>query len=176
MNEIEGFLTGSVAVPGGRGVEFTIMFTDIVDSTRQLANAGDEAWRSLIEAHDRIAAELLEQFGGRFVQGTGDGVLASLPTPDLAIQCAKSLIHRLRTVGMEIRVGIHTGTCQIYGDNIVGLAVNVAARILALAGAGEVLISQTVHDRVSDRSIRFRARGDHTLKGVPGEWQLYAAI
>jgi len=176
MNAIEGFLTGHVAAPGGRGVESTIMFTDIVDSTRHLANAGDEAWRSLIEAHDRIAAELLEQFGGRFVQGTGDGVLASLPTPDLAIHCAKSLINRLRTVGMEIRVGIHTGTCEIYGDNIVGLAVNVAARILALAGAGEVLISQKVHDGVSDKTIDFRARGDHTLKGVPGQWQLYAAI
>ena len=177
MNEVEGFLTGRTPDPTGRGVDYTIMFTDIVDSTRHLATAGDEAWRSFIESHDRIAGELLERFNGRFVQSTGDGLLACLPTPDAAIKCAQALIHELRTAGMEIRVGIHTGRCQIYGDNIVGLAVNVAARILGLAGAGEVLVSQTVHDGVTDPSIGdFRERGDHALKGVPGRWQLFAAI
>jgi class 3 adenylate cyclase len=175
MSHVEEFVTGTTpAAAADRGVEQTILFTDIVDSTRHLAAAGDEAWRSLIETHDRIAEELLDRFGGRFVQSTGDGLLGCLPTPDAAIMCARALIDQLGGVGVEIRVGIHTGRCQLYGDNIVGIAVNVAARIMSLARGGEVLVSQSVRDAAANPSPdQFRFTGTRQLKGVPGSWRLY---
>jgi class 3 adenylate cyclase/pimeloyl-ACP methyl ester carboxylesterase len=176
MSEIEEFLLGRRSTPTDRGIPQTIMFTDIVESTRQLAESGDDAWKSLIEIHDRIASDLLEQFGGRYVNSTGDGFLASLPTADAALQCAQALIAELRTVGIDIRVGIHTGTCQVYGDDVVGLAVNIAARVMALARSGEVLVSKSLRDGSINSGVRFEPRGEHHLKGVPGRWPLYAAF
>jgi pimeloyl-ACP methyl ester carboxylesterase len=176
MGEVEEFLLGRRPLAADRGAPQTIMFTDIVESTRRLAEGGDDAWRSLIETHDVMAADLLQQFGGRYVNSTGDGFLACLPTPDAALECARALTAELRTVGIEVRVGVHTGKCQIYGDDVVGLAVNIAARIMALAQAGEVLVSESVQQGSLNPRIGFEPRGEHDLKGVPGRWQLYAAI
>jgi class 3 adenylate cyclase len=176
MSEVEEFLLGTRPSAADRGIPHTIMFTDIVESTRRLAESGDDAWRSLIENHDRIAADLLEEFGGRYVNSTGDGFLASLPTPDAALECAHALIAELRTVGIDIRVGIHTGRCQIYGDDVVGLAVNIAARVMSLARPGEILVSESVHEGSLNPHVRFEPRGEQDLKGVPGRWRLYAAI
>jgi class 3 adenylate cyclase/pimeloyl-ACP methyl ester carboxylesterase len=175
MSEVEQFLLGRRSGPADRATSQTIMFTDIVESTRQLAEGGDDAWRSLIENHDRVASDLLEQFGGRYVNSTGDGFLACLPTPDAALECAQTLIAELRTIGIDIRVGIHTGSCQVYGDDVVGLAVNIAARIMALAPPGEVLVSAAVQTGSLNPGVGFEPRGEHALKGVPGRWSLYAA-
>ena len=174
LNEVEEFLTGSLRSSTERGVPHTIVFTDIVESTKRLAESGDASWRLLIEKHDQIAARLLERFTGRFVKSTGDGLLAHLPTPAAAIGFAQALTSQLAADGIQVRVGIHTGKCETYGDDLVGLAVNVAARIMAIAQPGEILVSGAVHNLADVTGVAFRACGEHELKGVPGRWFLYS--
>jgi class 3 adenylate cyclase len=174
LDEIEEFVTG---VRGGFGAErvlTTIMFTDIVGSTERAAVLGDGRWRDLLENHDTIVRHGLERFGGFEVNTAGDGFIASFPSPSAAIACADSLIDSIRLLGIEIRVGIHAGEVEVRGDDVAGMAVHIGARVAALAGPSEVLVSSTVRDIVTGSRHRFADRGEHTLKGVPGHWSVCA--
>ena len=152
----------------------TVLFTDIVGSTQQLASIGDQAWKRLLEAHDRVVREELHHFRGREVNTTGDGFVASFDGPARAIRCAQSIIDKTQAFGIELRTGLHTGECEVRGEDLGGLAVHIAARVGAAAQAGEVLASSTVKDLVAGSGIQFVDRGEHDLKGVPGAWRLYA--
>jgi class 3 adenylate cyclase len=173
--EIEEFLTGTRAVGPVDRVLATVLFTDIVDSTRRAAELGDSAWRELRERHDALVRSELERFGGREVKHTGDGFLASFDGPARAIRCACAIRGEARELGIELRAGLHTGECELIGDDLGGLAVHVAARVGSEAGSGDVLVSGTVRDLVLGSGIDLVDRGVHELKGVPGDWRLFAA-
>jgi class 3 adenylate cyclase len=172
--EIQGFITGVRPLPQPDRVLATILFTDIVGSTRLASELGDAAWRRVLSEHDRTAREVLARHGGRWVKTTGDGVVATFDAPLRAVRCALALGDALRTLGLEIRAGLHVGEIELHGDDIAGLAVHIAARIEAVAASGEVLVSRTLPDLVVGSGVRFVERGTHALKGVPGVWQLYA--
>jgi class 3 adenylate cyclase len=150
------------------------MFTDIVDSTRRAAEIGDSRWRSLLGDHDQIVRERIAGYRGREVKTMGDGFLVTFDGPARAIRCASSIARDVRDIGIDVRAGLHTGECELIGDDVGGLAVNIGARVGSLAAPGEVLVSQTVRDLVVGSDITFENRGAHELKGVPGEWQLFA--
>jgi len=174
MAEVESFVTGQRPTRSTGGSIRTIMFTDIVASTQQLAALGDRAWTDLLQRHDDISTDVVERFGGRCIKGTGDGLLAELPAPNTAVKCAQTLVAELRSVGVDVRVALPAGPCELYGDDIIGLAVNIAARILAEARPGEILVSQAVHELTTESTSGFSARGERCLKGVPGRWALFA--
>lgn len=173
LDEIEEFVTGERGNAPDR-VLSTVLFTDIVASTELAASLGDHRWRNLLDAHDRESRQQIERFGGRVVKTTGDGVMATFDRPRSAIHAASALRLALQGHGVEIRAGIHTGEIEVRGDDIGGIAVNIAARVDGLAGAGEILVSRTVVDVVTGSGLRFDDHGVHVLKGVPGEWQVYA--
>ena len=172
--EIEEFLTGARARAEPDRVLATVLFTDIVDSTRRASELGDRVWLQLRDRHDALVRAQLERFRGREVKHTGDGFVASFDGPARAIRCACSVGDEARELGIEVRAGLHTGECELIGDDLGGLAVHIAARVGAKAGAGEVLVSGTVKDLVMGSGIDLVERGDHELKGVPGRWQLYS--
>jgi class 3 adenylate cyclase len=151
-----------------------VLFTDIAGSTKRAREVGDRRWGELLDAHDRLARELVDRFGGRLGKSTGDGVLAIFDRPGRGIGCATSLRNRLRGIGVEIRAGLHTGEVQFRGTDVGGIAVHIAARVMAAAGAGEVLVSGTVHDLVTGSDYVLEDRGAHALRGVSGRWQLFA--
>jgi class 3 adenylate cyclase len=146
-----------------------------VDSTRTAADLGDQRWRSLLDDHDAMVHRQLDRFRGRQIKSTGDGVFATFDGPARAIRCASAIRDGARRLGLEIRAGLHTGECEIRGDDLGGIAVHVGARVAGLADPGEVLVSRTVADLVAGSGIVFTNRGEHVLKGVPGTWQLFAA-
>jgi class 3 adenylate cyclase len=152
----------------------TVLFTDIVGSTQRAREVGDRRWGALLDTHDRLARELVGQFWGRLVKSTGDGILATFDRPGRGIRCATALRDRLRGTGIEIRAGVHTGEVQFRGADVGGIAVHIAARVMAAAGPGEVLVSSTVHDLVAGSDYVLEDRGAHTLRGMAGEWQLFA--
>lgn len=174
LDEIEEFLTGARTRPEPDRVLATVLFTDIVDSTSKAAAMGDSRWRDLLEAHNGIVDRGLGTWRGRLVKSTGDGILATFDGPGRAIQCAAALCREMRSLGVQIRAGLHTGECELLGDDISGISVNIAARVAALAGADEVLVSRTVKDLVAGSGIEFESRGEHSLKGVRGAWELFA--
>jgi class 3 adenylate cyclase len=174
IDEVERFLTGGVLTARHDRVLTTVMFSDIVDSTRRAADVGDARWRALLERHDALVRDRVEAAGGRVVKSLGDGALATLPGPARAILCAQELIAEAAELTLEVRAGVHTGECEIVGDDLGGLTVHIGARISALAGPGEVLVSGAVKDLVVGSPLRFADRGEHDLKGVPGRWRLYA--
>jgi class 3 adenylate cyclase len=151
-----------------------VLFTDIVDSTRRASELGDRRWRELLEHHDEITREEITRFQGREVKHTGDGFLATFDGPTRAVRCATTLAERMPALGIDVRSGLHTGECELRDDDIGGIAVHIGARIAAKANAKEVLVSSTVKDLVNGSGIVFRDRGAHALKGIPGEWQLFA--
>jgi class 3 adenylate cyclase len=175
-DEIEEFLTGTRPVPEPDRVLATVLFTDIVGSTARAAALGDRRWRDLLGAHDTAVRRELERFRGREVDTAGDGFLATFDGPARAVRCAISAGEAIRKLGVEIRAGIHTGECELDGPKVRGIAVHTGARIASLAGPGEVLVSQTVKDLVSGSGLAFEDRGTRELKGVPGEWRVYAAV
>jgi pimeloyl-ACP methyl ester carboxylesterase len=175
-DEIEEFLTGTRPAPEPDRVLATVLFTDIVGSTERAAELGDRRWRDLLGTHDAAVRRELERFRGREVDTAGDGFLATFDGPARAVRCALSAGDAVRQLGVEIRAGIHTGECELDGSKIRGIAVHTGARIASLAGPGEVLVSQTVKDLVSGSGLAFDDRGLHALKGVPGEWRIYAAV
>jgi pimeloyl-ACP methyl ester carboxylesterase len=175
-DEIEALLTGTRPVPEPDRVLATVLFTDIVGSTERAAELGDRRWRDLLASHDSAVRRELERFRGREVDTAGDGFLATFDGPARAVRCALSAGEAVRELGVQIRAGIHTGECELDGPKVRGIAVHTGARIASLAGAGEVLVSQTVKDLVSGSGLAFEERGVHELKGVPGEWRVYAAV
>ncbi len=174
LDEIEEFLTGTRHAREPDRMLATVMFTDIVDSTSRASEMGDRDWRALIERHDELVRHQIGRHRGRAVKTLGDGFLATFDGPARAIRCATSARDAVRQLGIEIRAGLHTGECEVIGDDIAGIAVNIGARVGAAAAPGEVLVSRTVTDLVAGSGIEFTDRGSHALKGVPGEWQLYA--
>jgi class 3 adenylate cyclase len=173
-DEIGEFLTGERPTVEADRILTTMLFTDIVGSTERAAALGDRAWRSLLDAHDRVVRDQLRRFRGAEVKTTGDGFLASFDGPARAIQCALSIVDAVRALGLDLYVGVHTGECDKRGGDLSGLAVHIAARVASLAGPGEVLVSSTVKDLVVGSRIEFVDRGDHRLKGAPGVWRLWA--
>jgi class 3 adenylate cyclase len=174
LAEIEEFLTGARHDPVVDRVLATVLFTDIVGSTEHAANVGDRHWRDLLDAHDVIVRRQLDLFRGRAVKGTGDGVFATFDGPARAIRCAGAIRDALRSLGMEIRAGLHTGEVELRDDDLGGIAVHIGARIASLGAPGEVLVSRTVRDLVAGSGLRFVDRGVHGLKGIPDQWQVYA--
>ena len=175
LTEIEEFLTGSHAAPSlSRRALRTVLFTDMVASTRHAAATGDERWRAVLHRFDEITADLTQRFGGTVVESTGDGHLITFDGPTQAIRCAEALRADAETLGIEIRAGIHTGECELRDNRIGGIAVHIAARIVGQAGPGEILVSRTVCDLVVGSGTGFEDRGSVELRGVPGTWQLMA--
>jgi class 3 adenylate cyclase len=176
LDEIEEFITG---VRGGSDAErvlTTIVFTDIVGSTQRAAALGDDRWRDLLDNHDTIVRHELDRFGGREVNTAGDGFVATFTSPSAAIACADAIVDAVRVVGIEVRVGIHAGEVAVRGADVAGMTVHIGARVAALAGRSEVLVSSTVRDIVTGSRRTFTDRGEHELKGVPGLWRLYALV
>ena len=171
---IAEFLTGQQPDVADDRVLATVLFTDIVDSTRRAAEMGDRDWRALLDAHDAVVRSQLARFRGREVNTSGDGFLAMFDGPQRAIRCAMAIQDALRALGIEVRAGLHTGECEVRGDDIGGIAVHIGARVSALAGPNEVLVSSTVRDLVIGSGLEFDDRGSHGLKGVPGEWHIFA--
>jgi class 3 adenylate cyclase len=173
--EIASFVTGATPVhPSDRRLA-TVLFTDIVGSTKHAAEVGDRAWRELLDHHDGLVRSSVERVGGRLVKTTGDGVLATFDGPGRALEASREISTSAPTIGLHLRAGLHAGEIEITADDIVGLAVHVAARVSALAGPDEVLVSSTVRDLVFGSDVAFSDRGSRVLKGVPGRWHLYAA-
>ena len=174
LEEIEAFLDGSNPRRIPDTVLATVLFTDLVGSTERAGELGDRDWRVLLEEHNELVRLELARFRGVELDTAGDGFFASFDGPARAIACAREIVDRMPDLGLEARAGIHTGECERVGEKLAGLAVNVGARVSAAAGAREVLVSQTVKDLVAGSEIEFEDRGSHELKGVPGEWRLYA--
>ncbi len=179
LDQIEEFITG---VRGGSDAErvlATIVFTDIVGSTSRAAALGDHRWRDLLDNHDTIVRHELQRFGGREVNTAGDGFVATFASPSAALACADEIVDAVRTLGIEVRVGIHAGEVEVRGalkSDVAGMAVHIGARVAALAGPSEVLVSSTVRDIVTGSRYRFAERGEYELKGVPDQWRLYALV
>jgi class 3 adenylate cyclase len=174
LDEFESFLTGARRGPEPDRALVTVLFTDIVGSTERAAALGDTRWRQVLERHHAIVREQLARFRGREVKTIGDGFLATFDGPARAIRCAIETGRALEDMGVTIRAGLHTGECELLGEDLGGIAVHIGARVAALAGPGEVFVSSTVKDLVVGSSLRFADRGEHALKGVPGTWRLYA--
>jgi class 3 adenylate cyclase len=174
VDEIAEFVTGERPVAEVERVLTTVLFSDIVGSTATAASLGDRRWRSLLDSHDRTVRELLRQSRGKEINTTGDGFVASFDGPARAIRCAQAMLEATNGLGLQLRVGLHTGECEVRGDDLGGLAVHIAARVGALASSGEVLVSGTVKDLVVGSGIEFDDRGEHELKGVPESWKLFA--
>jgi len=175
FQEIAEFLTGEQPDVADDRVLATVLFTDIVDSTRRAAEIGDRDWHALLDAHDAVVRAQLARFRGREVNTSGDGFLATFDGPQRAIRCAMAIRDAVQSLGIEVRAGLHTGECEVRGDDIGGIGVHIGARVSALAGPNDVLVSSTLRDLVIGSGLEFEERGAHALKGVPGEWQLFAA-
>ena len=174
FQEIHAFLTGHQADVADERVLATVLFTDIVDSTRRAAEMGDLDWHALLDAHDAVVRAQLSRFRGREVNTSGDGFLAMFDGPQRAIRCAMAIRDAVQALGIQVRAGLHTGECEVRGDDIGGIGVHIGARVSALAGPNDVLVSSTLRDLVIGSGLEFEDRGAHALKGVPGEWRLFA--
>jgi class 3 adenylate cyclase len=172
---IEEFLTGTTPFVASDRVLTTVMFTDIVESTSRLAEAGDRGWRAQLDRHDEIVRATLRRFGGTEVNTRGDGFFMVFDGPARAIHCAREIAQSVRDLAIDVRAGIHVGESEKRGDDLTGMAVHIGARVCDMAGAGEILVTSTVRDLVVGSGITFAERGGHTLKGVPGEWTILAA-
>jgi class 3 adenylate cyclase len=174
VDHVEEFITGVRPTPRQDRVLSTVLFTDIVGSTERAAELGDHKWRRLLDLHDECVREHIARARGKLVKTTGDGALATFDGPARAIGCAKELRKSFGARDIEIRAGIHTGEVEVRGDDVGGIAVHIGARVMSIAGPGEIVVSSTVKDLVVGSDLRFDDRGTHTLKGVPGEWRLYS--
>jgi class 3 adenylate cyclase len=176
LDEIEEFLTGQRHGPDPDRILATILFTDIVGSTDRAAELGDKGSRDLLERFYGVVRRELPRFRGQEVGTAGDGVLATFDGPARGVRCARSIADAVLPLGVTVPTGLHTGECEVIDDNVGGIAVHIAARVATLANPREVLVSHTVKDLVAGSGIRFESRGTHTLRGVPGEWALFAAV
>jgi class 3 adenylate cyclase len=176
LSEIERFLREPETVIAHDRVLATVLFTDIVASTEQLAASGDDAWGRALDEHDRTMDRLVASHRGRVVKSTGDGVLATFDGPARAVRCAAGMIDAASQQGITLRAGLHTGEIEIRPTDVIGIAVHTANRISALAQPGEILVSRTVVDLTAGSGLEFQPRGKHQLKGVPGTWTTFAAM
>jgi class 3 adenylate cyclase len=174
LDEIEEFLTGARLGPEHDRALLTALFTDIVGSTDKAVDLGDRRWRDLLDSHRLVVRRELARHRGKEVNTTGDDFLATFDGPARAIRCAIRIREELRQLGIEIRTSLHTGECELFGDDIGGVAVHIGARVEAKAMPGDVLVSSTVKDLVVGSGLQFEDRGTHTLKGIPDEWHLFA--
>ena len=177
LGEVEEFLTGRRRERDWNPdrVLATVLFTDIVGSTTRVVELGDRAWKDLLSQHNGLVREQLKAFRGREISTAGDGFLAAFDGPARAVRCGRAVSDAVKKLGINIRAGVHTGECEVIGDDLGGIAVHIGARIGALAATDEILVSSTVKDLVAGSGLRFEDRGTHTLKGIPGSWNLYAA-
>ena len=177
MDQIERFLTGTVQTePQLDRVLATVLFTDLVESTRHLARAGDRGWADLVGQHHAIVRGLLKTYRGQEIDTAGDGFFATFDGPTRAVRCAQEIVWSLQPIGLAVRAGIHTGECETADGKAAGIAVVVAARVMARAAGGQILITSTVKDLVAGSGLTLEAAGEHELKGVPGTWQLYTVV
>lgn len=174
LGEIESFVTGGRAGPAPSFVLASMLFTDIVSSTQRAAELGDQRWGALLKTHDGIVHSEVGRFGGREVKHTGDGSLSVFEGPARAVRCWLSICDRMQEIGLEIRGGVHTSEVEVVNGDLRGLGVHIAARLMDLAGPGELVVSSVVHDLSTGSGLGYADRGRHDLKGVPGEWQVYA--
>jgi class 3 adenylate cyclase len=174
ITEIEEFLTGTHAAFDDDRVLATILFTDIVGSTERAVAAGDRQWRDLLAQHHAAVRRELVRFRGREIDTAGDGFLAAFDGPARAVRCGARIVEAVRLLGLDVRAGVHTGECQVLGDKLSGIALHVGARVAGLARPGEILVSNTVRDLVAGSGLAFEPRGVQPLKGVPGDWSLFA--
>ncbi|MFO7591929.1 MAG: adenylate/guanylate cyclase domain-containing protein [Acidimicrobiia bacterium] len=179
LDSIEEFVTGAPVLHEADDVDrvlMTVLFTDIVDSTQRASDMGDKAWRSLLEQHDATAAKAVESQRGVVVKRTGDGLLATFDGPGRGVRAARALRESVASLGVEVRAGLHTGEVERRGDDVAGIGVHIGSRVSALADAGEVLVTSTVKDLVMGSDLEFDDRGQRELKGVPGDWHLWASV
>jgi class 3 adenylate cyclase len=176
LDEIEEFITGMRGGSDAERILTTIVFTDIVGSTQHAAELGDLRWHDLLDNHDRIVRHEFERFRGREVNTAGDGFVATFTSPSVAIDCAAAIVDTVRQLGIEVRAGIHAGEVEVRGDDIAGMAVHIGARVAALAGSSEVLVSSTVREIVTGSRRRFTEHGEYDLKGVPGRWRVHTLV
>ena len=176
VDEVEAYLTGERHGPSADRILSTVLFTDIVGSTQRLAELGDARWADLLAQHDDLARREIERHRGRYIDSTGDGLLATFDGPARAVRCARALAAAVGELGLEIRAGCHTGEIELAGNNIRGLAVHIGARVGALARSGEILASSTVKDLTAGSGLQFEDAGEHELKGVPDRWHLYQVL
>jgi class 3 adenylate cyclase len=174
VDEVEEFLTGSRGEVEADRVLATVLFTDIVDSTKRASELGDRQWRALLDRHDAAVRQQIERFRGREVKSLGDGFLATFDGPARAVRCASAVTQTVQPLGIRVRSGLHTGEIEVKQDDIGGIAVNIAARVVAMAGPGETLVSSTVRDLVAGSGLRFEDRGFHLLRGLPEEAHLFS--
>jgi class 3 adenylate cyclase len=176
LGEVEEFLTGVRPPPEHDRILATVVFTDIVGSTERASRLGDRAWKELLERHHALVRRELDRFRGREIDTAGDGFLATFDGPARAIRCAQAIAEAVEGIGLQTRAGVHTGEVELIAEGVGGIAVHIGARVAALAGPGEVLVSGTVRDLVAGSGIEFEDRGVHVLKGVPGEWRTFALV
>jgi class 3 adenylate cyclase len=177
VGDIQEFVTGERESSASdlERILATVMFTDIVDSTRSAAEMGDQQWRRLLDSHDRIAKQAVEKHRGNLIKTTGDGILATFDGPGRAVRCALAFETTGKQIGLPLRAGLHTGEIELRGRDVGGIAVHAAARVMAHCAPGEVLVSRVVTDLVAGAGLKFAERGSHELKGLPGRWDLFAA-
>jgi class 3 adenylate cyclase len=177
LGDIEEFVTGHRETPSAEleRVLATVLFTDIVDSTRRAVASGDHTWRQLLDRHDELAKQTIEKHRGVLVKSTGDGILATFDGPGRAVRCALTFGAASQQIGLPVRAGLHTGEIEIRGNDIGGVAVHAAARVMAQSQPSEVLVSRVITDLVAGAGLKFAERGTHELKGLPGRWDLFAA-
>ena len=176
LDEVEQFLTGRRHPKELERVLATVLFIDIVGSTERAASVGDRPWREILESFHAKVREVLQRYRGREINTAGDGFLAAFDGPARAIRCAGAIRNSVQSINLEIRCGLHTGECELMGDDLAGIAVHTGARVAGLAAPGEVLVSQTVRDLVAGSGLAFEDRGTHVLKGVPNKWRLFRAV
>jgi len=174
LSDIQEFITGERPIDSSDRVLATVLFLDIASSTERAATLGDAAWGNLLNSYYTIVRKELVRFRGKETNTTGDSFLATFDGPARAIRCALAIVGAVRQLGIELRAGVHTGECELMGDNVGGIALHTGARIMAKAEPSQVLVSSTVKDLVSGSGIDFQDQGIHQLKGVPGEWRLFA--
>jgi class 3 adenylate cyclase len=175
VDEIQEFLTGVRPPPDHDRVLATVLFTDIVASTERASAIGDHAWKELLEHHHAMVRQELTRFRGREIDTAGDGFLATFDGPARAVRCAQAIVERVEAIGLEVRAGVHTGEIELMAERVGGIAVHIGSRVAALAGPRQVLVSATVKDLVAGSGLEFEDAGTFGLKGVPGEWRLFAA-
>jgi len=175
VDDLEEFITGVRPVGFTERVLSTVLYTDIVDSTRRAASLGDARWKQILDRHDLLVGREIDRHRGVHVKSTGDGVLARFDGPARAVSCGLAIAGAAEELGLAVRAGLHTGEIELRGDDIGGLSAHIGARVASLAGPGEVLVSRTVRDLVAGSGLSFSDRGEHELKGVPDRWHVYAA-